>query len=752
MDKQINNVKENIVDTLMDNYMPYAMSVIVSRAIPQIDGFKPSHRKLLYTMFEMGLLKGNKIKSANVVGQTMKLNPHGDMAIYETMVKLSKSHENLLHAYVDSKGNFGKAHSRDMKFAAARYTEVKLEALAYEIFKDIDKDTVDFVDNYDSTTKEPTLLPTTFPNILVKANKGIAVGMASSIPSFNLKEICDFTIAYMKNKNIAVKDYINGPDLPSGGDLIYDEAILDEIYSIGRGSFRIRGKYRYIKKEGIIEIYEIPYTTTVEAIIEKIIELIKAGRIKEIADIRDETDLNGLKIAIDVKKSADIDKLMAKLYKTTTLEDSFGCNFNVLINSSPRVMGFKEIIDEWLIFRKSSVIRKAIYEKEKKGHKLKLLLGLKEILLDIDKAIKIIRETKKEKDVISNLMEGFNLEQEQAEYIADIKLRNLNEEYLLNRISEINSLSKEIAELEILSTDEKAQNRYIAKEIKEVGIKYGQERRTTILMPEDIVHHVHTNEVADYKVNVFLTKQGYIKKITDSSLRGNSEHKLKEDDSIIRTIQANNKDTIIAISDKQNWYQLKLHELPDTKASLLGEYIPNILSMESDERILKIMMTHDYKGHMFYIFDNGKVAKIPLKAYETKGFRRKMQNAYSNKSALVNLLYGEEEIFIKFVSSDGRVAIIDTTMLNPINSRNSIGVQTVKLAKKVSVLSAEKIMQEVETSREVKKEDGTIEIENFTIKNEAYFEQASKKIPAVFRTVDEVEPIQESFFDEKTNP
>ncbi|MGL5439420.1 MAG: DNA gyrase subunit A [Filifactoraceae bacterium] len=747
MENKLNNIKENIVDTLMDNYMPYAMSVIVSRAIPQIDGFKPSHRKLLYTMYEMGLLKGNRTKSSNVVGQTMKLNPHGDMAIYETMVKLAKSHENLLHAYVDSKGNFGKAHSRDMKFAAARYTEVRLEPIASEIFKDIDKNTVDFVDNYDATIKEPTLLPTTFPNILVKANKGIAVGMASSIPSFNLREICEFTIEYMKNKKIEVKEYINGPDLPTGGDLVYDESILEEIYSTGRGSFKLRGKYRHIKKENIIEIYEIPYTTTVEAIIEKIIELIKSGKIKEITDVRDETDLNGLKIAIDIRRSTDVDKLMAKIYKSTTLEDSFGCNFNVLINSSPRVMGIKELIDEWLVFRKNSIIRKAIFDKDKKSQKLKLLLGLKEILLDIDKAIKMIRETKKEKDVIANLMKGFSLDEEQAEYIADIKLRNLNEEYILKRIDEIDIISKEILDLEILSKDEKSQNKYIIKELKDVIQKYSADRKTTIIMPEDIVHHVNDNEVADYKVNIFLTNQGYIKKITDSSLRGNSEHKLKDDDYIIKSIQANNKDTIVAVSDKQNWYQIKLHELPDTKASLLGEYMPNILNMESDEKILKIIIPNDYKGHMYYIFANGKVAKISMKAYETKGFRKKMQNAYSNKSELVSLLYGEDEIFIKFLSSDGRVAIVDTSMLNTINSRNSLGVQTVKLAKKVSILSVEKIMKEIKEEIEVIKEDGTVEKEILIVKNDVYFEQSSKKIPAVFRTVEENQPIQQSLFD-----
>lgn len=688
------NNSKNIVDTLKDNYMPYAMSVIVSRAIPQIDGLKPSHRKLLYTMYKMNLLKGNRTKSANVVGQTMKLNPHGDQAIYETMVRMTKGNEALLHPYVDSKGNFGKNYSRDMKSAAARYTEVKLMNLCEDMFSEIDKNTVDFTDNYDSTMKEPSLLPTRFPNILVNANKGIAVGMASSIPSFNLEEMCKYTIAFLENEDVPIEEYVIAPDFPSGGDLIYDINEMREIFNYGRGSFKVRAKYRIDKKNNLVEVFEIPYTTNIEVIIEKVVELIKAGKIKEISDIRDETDLNGLKIAIDYKRNTDPDKLMAKLFKMTTLEDSFGCNFNILINSRPRVMGVKEIISHWVDFRRSCIVRRTAFDIQKKESKLNLLLGLEKIILDIDSAIRIIRNTELEKDVLPVLMDYFKLNEEQAEYISDIKLRNLNKEYIIKRLEEIKVLKSDIETGEKLLANSKVQNKSIEKDLKDVMKKYAQERKTTVITKNNVVEYKEENNVEDYPVNIFITEHNYFKKITEISLRGNSEQKLKDDDTMMESFVAKNSDIIWAISDKGNLYQMKLYEFADTKASTWGDYLPNILGLEQDEAIIKLINPNIEYKYMISIYENGKIAKVNFDAYQTKGFRKKVQKVFSDKFKLINILPIEDEVDLYMESETLRYAVINTGQISSVSSRNGIGIQAVKLIKNDSLINARLISQE----------------------------------------------------------
>lgn len=682
---ETNKRVENIVDTLKQNYMPYAMSVIVSRAIPEIDGFKPSHRKLLYTMYRMNLLNANRTKSANIVGQTMKLNPHGDAAIYETMVKLSRGNESLLHAYIDSKGNFGKSTSRDMQFAAPRYTEAKLMPLCKELFGEIENDTVDFVDNYDSTMKEPVLLPTTFPNILVKSNKGIAVGMASSIPSFNLSEICNYTISYLKDQNCNMFDYILGPDFPSGGELLFDQDEMSSIYETGRGSFKLRGKYRYLRKEQLIEIYEIPYTTTVEVIIEKIIELIKDGTLKEITDIRDETDLNGLKITIDVRKNTDIEAMMGKIFKYTTLEDSFSCNFNILIDNKPKILGIKEIIFHWLNFRRQCILRKTLNEVEDKSKKLFLLQGLEKIILDIDKAISIIRKTEKEIDVLPNLMNAFSIEEKQAEYILEIKLRNLNKEYILKRVRDIKELETSITKLEEIYHSQKLQDKLIISELKNIIKIYGQERKTTIVSKKDIVVYSKEDFTEDYSVTMFLTKEGYLKKIPEFSLRAYSEQKLKENDVILQQMEMNNTDIFMLLSTNNVLYQVKVSELKDTKASLLGLFLPNYLKMDENEKIVQMIFPDKYDGYLVYFFENGKVAKINFSSYQTKSFRKKLQNVYSTLSPLVDCFHiKNDETFVMFTDND-RCLCINTSSIPEKVSRTSQGVKVIQLTKNTKV-------------------------------------------------------------------
>jgi DNA gyrase subunit A len=579
-------IEQKIVDTLEKNYMPYAMSVIVSRAIPEIDGLKPSHRKLLYTMYKMGLLTGGKTKSANVVGQTMKLNPHGDMAIYETMVRMTRGNEALLHAYVDSKGNFGKYYSRDMQFAAPRYTEVKLDKICEELFKDLDKDSVDFVDNYDGTLREPTLLPVTFPNVLVSANQGIAVGMASNICSFNLKEVCEATIQYINNEDVDISEYLKAPDFSTGGQLIYKEKDIREIYSTGRGSFKLRGRYRFDKENNCIEIYEIPYTTTAEAIIDSVIDLVKKNKIRDIVDVRDETDLDGLKVTLDLKKNVDPDALMNKLYKLTSLEDSFGCNFNILINGRPKVLGIKGVLSHWVEFRVDCIKRQTLYDINKKSDKLHLLLGLEKILLDIDKAIRLIRETEEDAMVIPNLMEGFEVDQLQAEFIAEIKLRNLNKEYILNRVSEIDKLQKEIAQLKDIYGNDKKIKKIIVKQLEEVSKKYGQPRRTEILHEEYVEEITIEHFIEDYNLKLFFTKHNYLKKIPLTSLRTSPEHKLKDDDSIVQEVETHNKADLLLFSNKQVVYKMRIYEIEDCKASSLGEYLANLLGLDENEAII----------------------------------------------------------------------------------------------------------------------------------------------------------------------
>lgn len=683
------SIDQKITSTLTENYMPYAMSVIISRAIPEIDGFKPSHRKLLYTMYKMNLLTGNKMKSANVVGRTMQLNPHGDGAIYETMVRLTRGNDSLLHPFVDSKGNFAKHYSRDMAYAASRYTEVKLDEFAKEIFRDIDKNTVDFVDNYDGTMKEPVLLPVSFPNILVNPNQGIAVGMASCICSFNLREVCDTTVAYLKNPKCDIYKTLLAPDFTTGGSLIYNENALKSVYETGRGSFKVRSKYRYDKKNSCIEIYEIPYSTTSEAIIDKIIELIKAGKIKEITDLRDETDLNGLKITLDIKKSADADRLMSKLFKMTPLEDSFSCNFNVLIGQTPRVMGVREILANWADFRMDCIRRRVKYDLNKLTHKLHLLEGLQKILLDIDKAVKIIRETEKEADVIPNLMAGFGIDEIQADFVAEIKLRNINKEYILKRTSEIESLEKELDHLSFVLGDDGEIKKIIIAELKEISKKYGVDRRTDIISDDEIEEFKEEELVEDYNLKIFLTKDGYLKKVSAVSLRSASTQKLKENDVIVAEQESTNRADLVLFSDKQNAYKIKISDIADCKASDWGHFVHNIIDMDKDESIVYAIATLNYDGNVLFTFENGKCAKISLKSYETKTNRKKLINAYSDKSPLVDIKFLTEETDLVAYTDLDKILIFNTGSLSVKTSKNSQGVSVMNMKKKSKLVKVE---------------------------------------------------------------
>ena len=676
-------VEQPITDTLETNYMPYAMSVIVSRAIPEIDGFKPSHRKLLYTMYKMGLLTGARTKSANIVGQTMRLNPHGDAAIYDTMVRLSKGYGALLTPFVDSKGNFGKAYSRDMACAAPRYTEAKLTPICAELFRDIDSDTVDFVDNYDNTMKEPALLPTTFPNILVSANSGIAVGMASQFCGFNLKEVCDTTIAYLKNPDCDLMETLLAPDFPTGGELIFDRNTIREIYETGRGSVRVRAKYRYVKEENLIEIYEIPYSTTVEAILDKVAELIKAGRAKEIADMRDETDLSGLKLAIDLKRGVDPDKLMTKLYKLTPLEDAFACNFNVLIAGTPKVLGVRQILEEWTAWRTGSVRRRVYFVMKKKQDKLHLLKGLKRILLDIDKAIQIIRETEEEAEVIPNLMIGFGIDQIQAEYVAEIKLRNINKEYILKRTRETEALRDEIDDLEDTLNSPNRVRQLIVDELNEVAKKYGEPRRTTILYEHEVETFVEEETEEEYPVHVFLSREGYFKKITPQSLRMSGEQKYKDGDGLRQSFETASNAEIMFFTDQHQVYKTRLGEFDDTKASVLGDYLPAKLGMDSGENVIyAVLPGPDYAGTLLFFFANGKAARVELKAYQTTSNRRKLTGAYSDKSPLACVRYLTEDCELAVYSSEPRCLIFHTALLSPKATRTTQGVAVMTLKPK----------------------------------------------------------------------
>ena len=675
--------EQPISETLELNYMPYAMSVIVSRAIPEIDGFKPSHRKLLYTMYKMGLLNGGRTKSANIVGQTMRLNPHGDAAIYETMVRLAKGNETLLHPFVDSKGNFGKVYSRDMAYAAARYTEAKLDGICAEIFKDIDSDTVDMVDNYDATMKEPALLPTTFPNVLVSANQGIAVGMASNICSFNLKEVCDTTIALMKNPDHDILETLPGPDFSTGGELLFDEAATREIYSTGRGSFKLRSKWNYVKEGNLIEITEIPYSTATEVIMDKVAELIKAGKIKEIADMRDETDLGGLKLTIDLKRGVEPEKLMQKLFRLTPLQDSFPCNFNILIAGMPRVMGVGEILNEWVAWRTDCVKRRIFFQIGKKEDRLHLLKGLERILLDIDKAIAIIRETEMESEVVPNLMIGFGIDEIQANYVAEIKLRNINKEYILKQTKAIDELEREIAQLrDILNSSRKLKN-VIIKELEDVSKKFGKERKTQIIYEvQEAAEEEEVEEVPDYPVTVFVSREGYLKKITAQSLRMSGEQKFKEGDSLDFSVETTNREELLVFTDKFQCYKARLADFADGKASQLGDYLPQKLGMESGEAVLQVVLAQGYKGFVLFFFENGKVAKVPLSAYETKTNRKKLTGAYSDKSPVRAIMAMENDDQLVLYASDGRAAIFSTAQLLPKTTRNTQGVAVLTLKKK----------------------------------------------------------------------
>ena len=674
-------VQQDISDTLRQNFMPYAMSVIMSRAIPEIDGFKPSHRKLLYTMYKMGLLGPTRTKSANIVGQTMKLNPHGDAAIYDTMVRLARGYEALLHPYVDSKGNFGKAYSRDMAWAAPRYTEAKLEAICKELFQDIDKDTVDFVDNYDSTMKEPTLLPATFPSVLVNANTGIAVGMASNICPFNLAEVCRTTIALLRDPEADIFATMQAPDFPGGGQILFDRAQMENIYKTGRGSFRVRSRYSYDKSQNCIDVTQIPPTTTIEVIVERVIDLVKQGKLKEIADIRDETGMDGLKITIDLKRGTDPDKLMQKLFKLTTLEDSFACNFNVLIAGTPRVLGVRELLEEWTAFRVECVRRRTHFDLEKKREKLHLLQGLELILLDIDKAIRIVRETEEEAEVVPNLMIGFGIDQIQAEYVAEIKLRHLNREYILKRTQEIAELERDIAQLEgILASKAKVKG-IIVKELEAVAQKYGQPRRSMILYADEVEEAEIVEEVPDYPVHLFFTKEGYFKKITPQSLRMSGEQKLKEGDEITQQLEAQNTAELLFFSNKSQVYKMKAADFADTKASVLGEYIPARAQMDEGESAAYMAVTYQYDGFMLFFFENGKVAKVEMSAYQTKQNRKKLLNAYSDKSPLTAALYVREDCEVLLTASSGRMLLFHTGLIAPKATKNTQGVQAMNLKK-----------------------------------------------------------------------
>lgn len=686
--------EETITDTLEKNYMPYAMSVIISRALPEIDGFKPSHRKLLYTMYKMGLLTGPKTKSANIVGQTMKLNPHGDAAIYETMVRLSKGNEALLHPYIDSKGNFGKAYSKNMAYAASRYTEAKLAPICAELFCDIDKDTVDFVPNYDNETTEPTLLPATFPSILVNANVGIAVSMASAVCPFNLSEVCETTVGIIRNPEHDIMSTLKGPDFPGGGFIIYDEHELKNVYETGRGSIKIRSKYNFDEASNCIEVTEIPPTTTIEAIMDKIIELVKGGKISEISYIRDETDINGLKIAIDIKKGVDPDKLMKKLFRMTPLQDSYACNFNILIGGMPRVMGVREILEEWVAFRKECVKRRIYFELSKKKSKLHLLKGLKKILLDIDKAVKIVRETEEETEVVPNLMIGFGIDETQADYVAEIKLRHLNKEYILNRISEIEDLEKSIAEMEDILKDDKKVKNLIIDELNEVSRKYRQPRKTLFIYTAGEEDEAEEDDTPDFPVTLFISQSGYFKKITPQSLRMSGDQKLKEGDFIINSVETTNRSELLFFSDKAQVYKSKTSLFKNTKASELGVYIPAQLGFDDGESFRSMIVTNDYSGYLIMIFANGKVAKVPLNAYETKTNRKKLANAYSDKSPLVAMFCVADNEDILLTTSNGRAVAFNTGMILPKTTRDTIGVQVVTLKAKAEVVGAQTVPEE----------------------------------------------------------
>lgn len=682
-----------ITETIEKNFMPYAMSVIVSRAIPEIDGLKPAHRKLLYTMYKMGLLTGSRTKSANVVGQTMKLNPHGDMSIYETLVRLTRGNATLLHPLIDSKGSFGKQYSSDMKFAASRYTEVKLDSFCAEMFRGIDKNAVDFIDNYDNTMKEPTLLPTTFPNILVMPNTGIAVGMASNICSFNLSEICDGTIALLKNPKVSVDkilDFIKAPDFPGGGAIIYDRDEMKKIYETGQGSVRIRSRYSYDKDANCIDIIQIPYPTNIELIIKRITDLIKEGKLKEITDIRDEIDLSGFKLTIDIRRGTDPDKLMSKLFKITPLEDSFKCNFNVLVDSTPRQMGVIEILSEWIKFRMTCVKRELSYDLQKKKDKLHLLLGLAKILLDIDKAIRIIRQTEKEEDVIPNLMSGFDIDDIQAEYIADIKLRHLNREYILNRVSEIEGLQKEIAELEELLGDELKIKAYIAGQLLEIKKKYGKPRCSQIIGSESVVEYNEEDHVENFNVHLVLTREGYFKKITLLSLRASDNYALKEGDEILQTINSENKNDLLFFTDKAQLYRAHIADFDCIKASVMGDFIPAKLGMDNGEKPILMLDRVDFpdKDNMIFIFENGKGVRIPMSAYQTKGYRRKLVGAFSNTSPVVAAFYEHEPIDIMIVNDADRAIIVKSTLITQKTTRTSGGTTIMNLKKDQKVIEA----------------------------------------------------------------
>lgn len=689
-------VDEKITDTLKKNYMPYAMSVIISRALPEIDGFKPSHRKILYMMYKRGLLNPDKerSKSANVVGETMKLNPHGDQSIYETMVRLTRGNESLLHPYVDSKGNFGKQYSSSMKAAASRYTEVKLEKICNELFRDIDRDTVDFVPNYDNTMQEPTLLPATFPTVLVNSNTGIAVSMASNVCPFNLAEICETTIALMKNPNHDIISTLKGPDFPGGAFLLYDEDELKKVYETGRGSVKLRCKYTYDKSSNCIEVTEIPYTTTVEAIINKVVDLVKSGKLREISYIRDETGIDGLKIAIDLKRGTDPDKLMQKLYRLTPLQDSYPCNFNILIAGTPKVMGVREILAEWTAFREECVQRRTYFDLQKKKEKLHLLEALAKILTDIDKAIKIIRETENEDDVVPNLMIGFGIDEVQAEYVAEIRLRNINRQYIIKRLQDVEQLRKDIAEMEEILQDKNKIRRIIIKELKDVAKNYGKPRRTMFYFQSDIVDEEVIDDTPDYPVHIFVSDSGYFKKITPQSLRMSNEQKLKEGDFIRQTFDATNKTELVFFSDKSQAYKSKASAFDDAKASVMGDYIPAKLGFDEGESLKTLVPTTDYSGYMMFFFENGKAAKVPMNAYETKTNRRKLTKAYSDKSPLISAIFIKEDCDILLRTSIGQALVFNTAEILTKSTRDTQGVQIVTLKKNMVLSSAETVSAE----------------------------------------------------------
>ena len=683
-------VEQPIVSTIRENYMPYAMSVILSRAIPEIDGFKPSHRKLLYMMYKMGLLNGGRTKSANIVGATMKLNPHGDFAIYDTMVRLSRGYEALLHPYVDSKGNFGKFYSRDMAWAASRYTEAKLDAICNELFRDIDKDTVDFVDNYDNTMKEPSLLPVAFPSVLVNANTGIAVGMASNICSFNLREICETTAALIRDPDHDIKSTLPAPDFTGGCQIIYDENVINQVYETGRGSIKLRAKYVYDKSANCIDILSIPATTTCEVIIEKVIDLVKQGKVKEISDIRDETGIDGLKITIDLKRGIDADRLMTKLYRFTTLEDSYACNFNVLIAGVPRVLGVKALLEEWIAFRIECVRRRTYFDRNKKADKLHLLRGLEKILLDIDKAVKIVRETDEESEVVPNLMIGFGIDEIQAEYVAEIKLRHLNREYILKRTKDLEDLEKEIAELDEILKSKARIKTIIVKELKSIAEKYGQPRKSIIIYDDVAKYEEETVEIPDYPVNLFFTKEGYFKKITPQSLRMSGEQKLKDGDEIIQELEFTNNCDLLFFTDKCQVYKAKADDFAQTKASVLGDYVAAKLGFDEGENAVKMVVTKDYKGMLLFAFENGKAAKVPLESYATKTNRKKLTGAYSDKSPLVGLLYMPEHEEVLFKASSGNMLLVHTGALALKTTRSTQGVAVLKPKKGHRLFSIER--------------------------------------------------------------